>query len=190
MARVLRARAHCIDGVLDVDWDISPIEDAFFVRDAVVSEVSHEDQLRHLATHCLTRVDPEFPSRVKPGDFLVGRRGVGWGHGHDHAAMALKAVGVGAVLCETTTVNFKRNCINHGLPLIEIPGLFPQVASGDELEVDLDAGIVRNLANGKVLRFTVYPEFILEILDAGGIYEKIKNEMVGKGTFYQSEEVL
>ena len=177
MPRQLRAQAYCIDGILDVDWDISPIEDMLFIRDAAANGVSYEKQLKRLAEHCLTRVDPEFSFKVQTGDFLVGNRGVGWGHGHDHAALALKAVGIGAILCETTGVNFKRNCINHGLPLIEIPGIFSKVKTGDELELDLNAGILRNMSNGTVQQFTTYPEFILEILDAGGIYEKMRSDM-------------
>ena len=180
MPRQMRAQAYCIDGVLDVDWAISPIEDMFFIRDAAAKQISREEQLRSLASHCLTRVDPEFPLKIQPGDFLVGNRGVGWGHGHDHAALALKAVGVGAVLCETTGVNFKRNCINHGFPLIEIPGIFSMVKTGDTLEIDLDTGIVKNLSNSLIQRFVTYPEFILRILDAGGIYEQMRNDIQNK----------
>jgi len=173
----MRAQAQCIDGVLDVDWDISPIEDMFFVRDAVAEQISYDDQLKKLAKHCLTRVDPEFPLKVRPGDILVGNRGVGWGHGHDHAALALKAVGIGAILCETTGVNFKRNCINHGLPLIEIPGIFSKVNTGDMLEINLDTGTLTNVSSGLIQQFVIYPEFILKILDAGGIYEQMRNEI-------------
>jgi 3-isopropylmalate/(R)-2-methylmalate dehydratase small subunit len=177
MPRQIRAQALCIDGVLDVDWDISPIEDMFFVRDAAVKQISYDDQLKKLARHCLTRVDPGFPLKVRPGDILVGNRGVGWGHGHDHAALALKAVGIGAILCETTGVNFKRNCINHGLPLIEIPGIFSKVNTGDTLEINLDAGTLTNVSSGFIQQFIIYPEFILKILDAGGIYEQMRNNI-------------
>jgi len=174
MPRQIRSQAYCIDGVLDVDWDISPIEDMFFIRDGVALGIGQGEQLKRLAEHCLTKVDPEFPLKVHAGDILVGNRGLGWGHGHDHAALALKAVGIGAILCETTGVNFKRNCINHGLPLIEIPGIFSKVRTGDELGIDLNTGVFRNLSNGIVKQFVTYPEFILEILDAGGIYEHMR----------------
>src|SRR5512145_2806361 len=103
MARQIRSQAYCIDGVLDVDWAISPVEDMFFIRDAAANGISYESQLRHLAGHCLTNVDPAFPLKIRKGDILVGNKGVGWGHGHDHAALALKAVGIAAILCETTS---------------------------------------------------------------------------------------
>ncbi len=173
--RILRGRAYCLGGVLDVDWDISPVEDMFFIRDAGVRGISYEDQMKRLAAHCLVEADPGFLRTIRRGDFLVGSRGVGWGHGHDHAAMALKAVGIGAVICETTTINFKRNCINHGLPLVEIEDIFSKIETGDDLELDLEEGSLRVLASGSAYWFESYPRFILDTLYAGGIYEQIKS---------------
>jgi 3-isopropylmalate/(R)-2-methylmalate dehydratase small subunit len=177
MSGNLQGRAYCIGGVLDVDWEISPIEDMFFVRNAAVRGVSYEDQLKRLASNCLSKVDVEFSRKIRPGDFLVGSRGVGWGHGHDHAALALKAVGVGAVICETTTVNFKRNCISHGLPLVEIPKVFSATENGDDLELNLEEGRLINHRSGLSFEFEKYPQFILQTLYAGGIYQQIRNAL-------------
>lgn len=171
----IRGRAYCLGGVLDVDWDISPVEDMFFVRDAQVRGTSEEEQMERLASNCLAKADPNFVRSILPGDFLVGSRGVGWGHGHDHAALALKAVGVGAVICETTTVNFKRNCINHGVPLLEMEDIFSQTETGDALELDLEEGSLRNITSGSLFRFEPYPRFILDTLYAGGVYEYIRS---------------
>jgi 3-isopropylmalate/(R)-2-methylmalate dehydratase small subunit len=191
MPRQISSHAYCIDGVLDVDWDMSPIEDMLFIRDGVALGTSEEEQLKRLALNCLTRIDPQFSVKIKKGNILVGNRGVGWGHGHDHAALALKAVGIGAVLCETAGVNFKRNCINHGLPIVEIPGIFSKVKTGDLLELDFNAGVFRNLSNGIIERFTTYPEFILEIFDAGDIYEKMRIDMEnGNMSNWNREEML
>jgi 3-isopropylmalate/(R)-2-methylmalate dehydratase small subunit len=100
-------------------------------------------------------------------------------------------VGIGAILCETTGVNFKRNCINHGLPLIEIPAIFSKVNTGDTLEIDLDTGTLRNISRGLVQQFVTYPEFILKILDAGGIYRQMRNEIESKNiTARQTEGAL
>jgi 3-isopropylmalate/(R)-2-methylmalate dehydratase small subunit len=190
MPRQIRSHAYCIDGVLDVDWDISPIEDMFFIRDSVALGTSEEEQLKRLALNCLTRIDPQFSVKIKKGNILVGNKGVGWGHGHDHAALALKAVGISAILCETTGANFKRNCINHGLPIIEILGIFSKVKAGDLLELDLNAGVVRNLSNGNIEQFTTYPEFILEILDAGGIYEKMRIDIENEDISNRNREEM
>ena len=159
----------------------------FYIRDATANQTSEEAQLTRLAEHCLVKADPEFPHRIRRGNILVGNRGVGWGHGHDHAALALKAAGIAAVLCETTGTNFRRNCINHGLPILEIPGVFSKVNTGDTLEINLNAGVVDNLSNGLRWKFEPYPEPILRILDAGGIYEHLKNE-IGKENVSDREQ--
>jgi 3-isopropylmalate/(R)-2-methylmalate dehydratase small subunit len=168
--RVLRGKAHCFDGVLDVDWEICPIEDLNYLRSAQGSNLSYQEKQRYLARNCLTRLDPGFPGKVTPGDMLIGNKGVGWGHDHDHAVMALKGVGLAAVICESTRQNFQRNCLHHGLPLVRVDGVFSSVATGDVLELDLNAGTLINETSGVRLIFKPYPEFILETLDAGGLY--------------------
>lgn len=177
MERKYEGYAHCIDGVLDVDWELSTIEDAQFLRDAVASGLSYEKQMIHLAENCLVKVDPDFPHKVNQGDFLIGNRGLGWGHGHDHAVLALKAVGIAVIICETTTVSFKRNCINHGIPLIEIKGIFSEAHTGDLMELELDQGNLRNISAGTTHKFSIYPEFLLEIIDMGGIYIKLQRDL-------------
>jgi len=170
MARKLRGKAHCYDGVLDVDWQISPIEDLHFLRSQAGATLSYPEKQRYLARNCLTRVDPDFPRKVAPGDILIGNKGVGWGHDHDHAVLALKGVGLAAVICETTRQNFQRNCLHHGLPLVRIDGVFTMVASGDVVALDLEAGTFTNETTTVRLNFKPYPEFILQTLDEGGLY--------------------
>jgi 3-isopropylmalate/(R)-2-methylmalate dehydratase small subunit len=177
MSRQYQGKAHCYDGVLDVDWEISPLEDAHFLIDAADQRLSDHDQARHLAAHCLAEIDPDFAASVQPGDFLVGHRGVGWGHGHDQAVLAIKAVGIAAVICETTTVTFKRNCIHHGLPIVEIPDVFCQIRTGDRLALDLDTGFLKNSSTGKTFQFGTYPEFLLDIIDAGGVYPQMGRQL-------------
>ena len=172
MARILKGKAHCFDGVLDVDWQISPIEDLNYLRSAEGAQLSYEQKQRYLARNCLTRVDRDFPKKVAPGDMLVGNKGVGWGHDHDHAVMALKGLGLSAVICETTRQNFQRNCLHHGLPLVKVDGVFSRVSTGDVLELDLAAGILTNVSTGARMHFKPYPEFILETLDKGGLYSE------------------
>jgi 3-isopropylmalate/(R)-2-methylmalate dehydratase small subunit len=178
MARVLRGNAWRFEGILDVDWEICPVHEMLASTGGFggTRRMSYEEQLRHLGQHCLTKVDPEFPKKVRPGDFVIGGEGTGYGHDHDHACIALRGAGVGAVLCEATNSNFKRNSIHHGLPVVEVRGIMGQVKTGDELDVDLAGGTVRNLTTGTVLLFRPYPDFILDILDAGGLYPQIREE--------------
>lgn len=174
MAPVLAGRAWCFDGILDVDWEICPRQHMRIQRE---HNVAYEEQLKYLGQYCLTQVDPEFPKKVQPGDFVVGTAGMGYGHDHDHACMALKGAGVGAVICEGTNTNFKRNCIHHGLPVVEVRGIMNEVKTGDELQVDLAAGTVRNVRTDKLLRFAPYPDFILEMLASGGLYAHLTKEI-------------
>ncbi|MBI2205060.1 MAG: 3-isopropylmalate dehydratase [Candidatus Rokubacteria bacterium] len=178
MERVLRGNAWRFEGILDVDWEICPIHEMMNVTGGFggTRRMSYEEQLRVLGTHCLTKVDADFPKKVRPGDFVVGGEGTGYGHDHDHACISLRGAGVGAVLCEATNSNFKRNAIHHGLPVVEIKGVMSRVKTGDELNVDLAGGTLKNVTTGAVLTFRPYPGFLLDILDAGGLYPQLRDE--------------
>ena len=174
MKKVLRGRVWRFEGVMDVDWEICPVEHLHAFREV---NQSYEERLKELGSYCLTMVDPDFPKKVQTGDLVVGGEGFGYGHDHDHACMSLRGAGVAAVLCESTNINFKRNSIHHGLPVIEVKGIMNETKTGDELEVDLTEGTVRNLTTGKSLSFIPYPDFILEILEAGGLYQQLTGQV-------------
>ena len=173
----LRGTAVCVDGVLDVDWDIAPVEDAHFLKYDSTLDLSEEKLKDHLASHCFMNADSDIRKKIHPGDFLVGNRGVGWGHGHDHAILALKAVGIAVIICETTTMTFKRNCINHGLPIVEIPNVFYRISNGDHLELNLGESFIQNFSTHEQLKFDPYPEFMIETLKHGGIYPQLAKEL-------------
>jgi 3-isopropylmalate/(R)-2-methylmalate dehydratase small subunit len=174
MRRVLNGRVWRFEGVLDVDWEICPVE---YLQPFGEVKISYEDRLGELGRHCLIKVDPEFPNKVRPGDFVVGGEGFGYGHDHDHACMSLRGAGVAAVLCEAANTNFKRNSIHHGLPVVEVKGILSECKTGDEIEVSLVDGVVRNITTGKTLTFIPYPDFILEILEAGGLYPLLTDQV-------------
>ena len=113
--------------------------------------------------------DPSFRQGVQPGDIVVGRSNFGCGSSREHAPIALLGNGVSVVLAESFARIFYRNAINIGLPALECPGIHDAVEKGDALEVDVTGGVVRNLSNGKELRFKPLPEFMVEVLNAGGL---------------------
>jgi 3-isopropylmalate/(R)-2-methylmalate dehydratase small subunit len=123
--------------------------------------------LPELAKHTLEDSDPTFVSRVKPGDFVVGGRNFGLGSSREHAPIVLKMVGVAAVLAKSAARIFFRNCINVGLPIIVCNT--DQINDGDELEVDLEGGRLRDLTNGAELTFGRIPETMVRILEEGGL---------------------
>jgi len=128
--------------------------------------------LPELATHVLEDADPDFAAAVRPGDFVVGGRNFGLGSSREHAPRIIKLAGVGAVLAESFARIFFRNAINVGLPALECDT--SGIAAGDELEVDLRAGEVRDLTQDRVIPFTPLPEVMVTILGDGGLVEHVK----------------
>jgi 3-isopropylmalate/(R)-2-methylmalate dehydratase small subunit len=169
----MRGNAWKYSGILDVDWEICSY---LLVRQLAERGPVTEELL---GEHCLVNVDADFPKKVRRGDFLVAGPNMGYGHDHDHASMALKGAGVAAVLCESSAPYFLRNSLDHGLPVIELPGVMAALNTGDDLEVDLRAGTVINHTHGGDLTFTPLPDFLLEVLDAGGIYPMLKPRYEG-----------
>ncbi len=128
--------------------------------------------LPELAKHVLEDADPTFASRVKPGDFVVGGSNFGLGSSREHAPLIIKMAGVSAVLAKSVARIFFRNAINQGLPVLICDT--DQINDGDELEVDLAAGTVKNLTNGKTLTFGKIPPVMLSILNEGGLLPYIQ----------------
>ena len=123
--------------------------------------------LPELAKHVLEDADPTFASRVKPGDFVVGGSNFGLGSSREHAPLVIKMAGVSAILAKSVARIFFRNAINQGLPVLDLR--YRLINDGDELEVDLAAGTVKDLTNGKQLTFGKIPPVMLNILNEGGL---------------------
>ena len=123
--------------------------------------------LPELAKHTLEDADPTFAQRVKAGDFVVGGSNFGLGSSREHAPVVIKMSGVSAILAKSVARIFFRNAINIGLPVLicDTDG----INSGDELEVDLETGKIKDLTNGTELTFSKMPEIMLRILNEGGL---------------------
>ncbi|MDI6892818.1 MAG: 3-isopropylmalate dehydratase small subunit [Actinomycetota bacterium] len=125
-----------------------------------------------LAKHVLEDADPDFAKKVKPGDFVVAGRNFGLGSSREHAAAIIKIAGVGAVLAQSVARIFYRNAINVGLPVLICDT--SQMDAGDELEVDVGAGKIKNLTKGAVVETKPLPKAMLNILEDGGLVEHFK----------------
>ena len=123
--------------------------------------------LPELAKHVLEDADPTFVERVKDGDFVVGGRNFGLGSSREHAPIIIKMAGVGAVMAKSFARIFFRNAINIGLPLLICDT--DKIDDGDELEVDMEKGTISNLTTKTQLTFNKIPEFMLGILNEGGL---------------------
>ena len=128
--------------------------------------------LPELARHAMEDADPDFACRVSPGDFIVGGKNFGLGSSREHAPVVIKMCGVSAVLARSVARIFFRNAINVGLPVLLCDT--DKIGEGDELEVDLAAGRVRNLSSGDELAVAKFPDVMLGILEAGGLIPYIK----------------
>ncbi|MBI4295796.1 MAG: 3-isopropylmalate dehydratase small subunit [Chloroflexi bacterium] len=133
---------------------------------------SLRSNLPELAKHVMEDADPTFVSRVKPGDFIVGGSNFGLGSSREHAPLVIKMSGVSAVLAKSVARIFFRNAINQGLPVLICDT--DKINDGDELEVDMASGRLRDLTNGAELTFGKIPEVMLHILDEGGLIPYIK----------------
>lgn len=127
-----------------------------------------------IAEHCLEGVDPTFVQRVAAGDIVVAGTNFGCGSSREHAAITLLHAGVGVVLAESFARIFFRNAINLALPLMVCPGISQKVGTGDLLEVNLKEGIVHNQTRGQILNGEKMSDYILNILESGGIKPMVK----------------
>ena len=130
--------------------------------------------IAEMARHVLENANPDFPKNVRPGDILVAGRNFGCSSGRAIAPKALKATGISVIVAQGFSRTFYRNGHEIGLPLLEVPGVHDLVETGDRLRVDVVNGLVENLTSGKALRGNPPPEFLLEMVQAGGLIALLK----------------
>lgn len=122
-----------------------------------------------LGKHCMEAVDPEFPRKIGKGDIIVAGKNFGCGSSREHAPISIKAAGVSCVVARSFARIFYRNAINIGLPILECPEASEKIGEGDQVEVNLESGRITNVTKGEVFTATPFPEFMQEIIKAGGL---------------------
>lgn len=127
-----------------------------------------------LAKHAMEGLDPKFPEKAADGVIVVGGKNFGCGSSREQAPIALKYAGVKCVLAESFARIFYRNAITIGLPVLVCAGVSSKVKEGDILAVNLQTGKVENETSGSMLQATMLPEFIMEVLEDGGLIEHLK----------------
>lgn len=126
--------------------------------------------------HALEGADPNFVKEVQPGDLIVASTNFGCGSSREHAAVTLKATGVGAILADSFGRIFYRNAINLGVPLIVCPGISKIVKRGDVVTLDMTTGKVTNETTGATAQAQPLSDYVMNILDSGGIKPLIKKQ--------------
>ncbi len=132
-----------------------------------------------LAKICMTGYDPDFPSKAKEGDFIVGGKNFGSGHMHAHFYYSIKALGIRAVIAESVFHRLYREAINSGLPIIICPST-QAVQSGDPIEIDIDGGTITNQKTGQVIQSEALSPLLEEIIEDGGIDGYIKRKLAAQ----------
>ncbi|HHV81269.1 MAG TPA: 3-isopropylmalate dehydratase small subunit [bacterium] len=128
--------------------------------------------MKELARHIFEDIEPNFIDKIKPGDIIVAGRNFGCGSSREQAPLVIKNAGLSAVVASSFARIFYRNAINNGLPLVECDT--SRIQDGDELEIDLENGVVRDLTGGFEMGINPLPPFMMKLLQDGGLVEHFK----------------
>lgn len=156
----LKGKAHTFGDNLNTDYVISG-KYKFKTLD-----------MNELAKHVMEDIRPGFYDEISKGDFVVAGENLGMGSSREQAPLVLQAAGIGAVVAKSFARIFYRNCINVGLPVVECDT--SQITEGDELEIDLQEGVVRNLTKKARIKAAPLPPIMMQILSDGGLAEHLK----------------
>ena len=168
----IRGKAWKFGDNLDLDHDILPFK--------YVVEQSDGVSFEKTASHVMETINPEFSKQVKKGDFLVAGRNFGHGKAHMEGTEALKFLGISAVIVDSVAPDFLKNALHIALPVLIADGVTNKINQNDELEVNIQTGVIRNLATGEIIQTN--PAFppghsLYAIMEAGGYIEFIKREL-------------
>ena len=130
-----------------------------------------------LAKHCMEDIDTTFASQVQPGDMIVAASNFGCGSSREHAPLAIKSAGVSCIVAKSYARIFYRNAINIGLPILECEEASEKVQKGDLLEVELTTGRIKNLTRAETYQAKPYPDFMLRIINAGGLINMVREQV-------------
>ena len=129
-----------------------------------------------LASHCMEDIDPNFMKKVSPGDIIIASKNFGCGSSREHAPIAIKAAKVSCVIAKSFARIFYRNSINIGLPILESEEAARKISEGDQIEVDIVSGTIKNLTKGETYEAQPFPDFMQQIISAGGLMKYVMSK--------------
>jgi 3-isopropylmalate dehydratase small subunit len=130
-----------------------------------------------LAKHCMEDADAEFVNKMSRGDLIVAEKNFGCGSSREHAPISIKSAGVSAVIAKSFARIFYRNAFNMGLPIFESVDAVDGISEGDDIEIAMESGLIRNRTTGKEFQAVPIPPFMQELIDAGGLMEYVKKKI-------------
>ena len=122
-----------------------------------------------LAKHCMEDADKDFPNKVGRGDIIVAGKNFGCGSSREHAPLAIKTAGVSCVIAKDFARIFYRNSFNIGLPIFESAEASKNIDQGNEVEIDADNGVIKNITKNETYKVKPIPPFMQELVEAGGL---------------------
>ena len=163
------ARGNCIKYGDNVDTDVIIPARYLAIQDRSL-----------LATHAMEDIDKDFHKKMKKGDILIAGKNFGCGSSREHAPQVLKDSGVSCIIAESFARIFFRNAINIGLAIVESPDAAKEIKGGDEVEVDFSAGKIRDISSGKSYDMAVFPPFLQDMIDKGGLIAFVNERLEKK----------
>jgi len=142
---------------------------------------------KELGSHCMEAIKPDFVKSIQPGDIIAAGKNFGCGSSREHAPLAIKGCGIAAVIAPSFAAIFYRNAINIGLPFLELKDA-DKIDNGDEIEIDLSVGVIKNITKDQVYKTQAFPEFLQELVSKGGLMNYIKESH--KVTKSQVKEII
>ncbi len=121
-----------------------------------------------------------WAKKVSPGDVLVAGSNFGCGSSREIAPVAIRAAGISAVVADSFARIFFRNSINIGFPILQAPQAAEAVEAGDQLEIDLEEGVIRNLTRGDEYHAEPFPQFMAELIKMGGLAPWVRKRLAEK----------
>lgn len=132
--------------------------------------------MEEAASHCLEDLDGDFAASVRQGDIFVAGENLGIGSSREQAPQALQILGIRMVLAKSFGRIFYRNALNLGMPTLVCPQA-DRIRKGDDLRVDVTAGIVHNLSTGETLTCESLPRHLIEMVADGGLIPHLKKKL-------------
>lgn len=158
----IRGRAYTFGDNINTDY----------INPAQYIELSMEEMTRH----AMEGADPDFSKNVRPGDIMVAGKNFGSGSSRETAPLVIKNSGIQVIVAEFFARIFYRNAINIGIKALICPGA-SEIQHGDELEIDVANGVIRDLTSGKEYHFAPLPPHLLELIDDGGLVEHLEKTL-------------
>ena len=147
--------------------------------DIIAAKYLDSQDDKFLGSKCMENIDTDFINRVKDGDIMLAGVNFGCGSSREHAPVSLMGCGIKLVIAKSFARIFYRNCINRGLPIM-ISDCVDKITPGDDLEVDLEQGTIKNLTKNEAYTAEKFPRFMQEIIEDKGMMNWIKNKKAGK----------